>query len=133
MSVEDNKHNLSPKAALLLATITMTAIDGELNENEVAIMNRLDGFNISDDWDSAIRVWNALSIDECIPLIAETLDAEQQRVVMANMVDIAMADGGLDETENFLLRAYSQAFDVSDADIENIVDVITIKNDKSRF
>lgn len=133
MSVEDRKHHLSPKAALLLATITMTAIDGELNENEVAIMNRLDGFNLSEDWDLAISVWNDLSIDECIPLIAHTLDVKQQRVAMANMVDIAMADGALDETENFLLRAYSQAFDVSEADIENIVDVITIKNDKSRF
>lgn len=133
MSVEDHKHHLSPKAALLLATITITAIDGELNENEVAIMNRLDGFNLSEDWDLAISVWNDLSIDECIPLIAQTLDAKQQRVAMANMVDIAMADGALDETENFLLRAYSQAFDVSEADIENIVDVITIKNDQTRF
>ncbi|MFT5572521.1 MAG: putative tellurite resistance protein B-like protein [Cryomorphaceae bacterium] len=133
MSVEDQKHHLTAKAALLLSTITMTAIDGELNENEVAIMNRLDGFNLSEDWDSAISAWNDLAIDECITLVAQILDVKQQRVAMANMVDIALADGSLDETENFLLRAYAQAFDVSDADIENIVDVITIKNDKSRF
>jgi uncharacterized tellurite resistance protein B-like protein len=133
MSVEDQKHHLTAKAALLLATITMTAIDGELNENEVAIMNRLDGFNLSDDWDTAISAWNDLAIDECVTLVAQILDVKQQRVAMANMVDIALADGSLDETENLLLRAYAQAFDVNDADIENIVDVITIKNDKSRF
>ena len=133
MSVEDKKHHLTPKAALLLSAITMTVIDGELNENEVAIMNRLDGFNLSEDWDSAISAWNEFAIDECIPIVAQSLDAKQQRVAMANLIDIAMADGSLDETENILLRAYSQAFDVSDADIENMVDVITIKNDKSRF
>lgn len=124
---------LRPKAALLLATITMAAIDGNLNRNEVAIMNRLDGFTTTEDWDAAIAVWNELEVDECIRLIAGLLDAKQQRVAMANMVDIAMADGFLDEAENILLRAYAGAFDVSEDDIEKIVDVITIKNDKSRF
>lgn len=133
MSVEDRNHRLTPKAALLLATITITAIDGQLNENEVAIMNRLDGLTTSDDWDLAIAVWDELALEECIPLVASSLDVKQQRVAMANMIDIALADGFLDEAENVLLRAYSQAFDVSDEDIEKIVDVITIKNDKSRF
>ncbi len=127
-----NSH-ITPKAALLLATITVTAIDGDLDANEVAIINRLDGANTSDDWDTAIQVWNETSVDECIPIVAASLDAKQQRVVMANLVDIAMADGFLDESENVLLRAYAGAFDVSEADIEKIVDVITIKNDKSRF
>lgn len=130
---EPQKFILSPKAALLLATITMTAIDGELDENEIAIINRLDGSTTTDAWDSAIAVWNAIHVDECIPLIAETLDPKQQRVALANMVDIAMADGFLDEAENVLLSAYAGAFDVSEADVERIVDVITIKNDKSIF
>jgi uncharacterized tellurite resistance protein B-like protein len=52
---------------------------------------------------------------------------------MANMVDIAMADGAFDQNENVLLRAYVNAFDVLDEDVERIVDVITIKNDKSLF
>ena len=95
---------LTPKSALLLAAITVTAIDGDLDEREVAIINRLDGFNTSDDWDTAIAVWNEMSVDQCIPLVASNLDPKQQRVVMANLVDIAMADGFLDEAENILLR-----------------------------
>ena len=109
---------LTPKSALLLAAITVTAIDGDLDEREVAIINRLDGFNTSDDWDTAIAVWNEMSVDQCIPLVASNLDPKQQRVVMANLVDIAMADGFLDEAENILLRAYALAFDVSEEDIE---------------
>lgn len=125
--------DLNPKSALLLAAITIAAIDGKLDKNEVAIINRLDGFTTSEDWDTAIQVWDHTSVDQCIPIVAAALDDKQQRVAMANLVDIAMADGYLDEAENILLRAYSHAFNVSERDIEKIVDVITLKNDKSRF
>lgn len=124
---------LTPKAALLLSAISITMIDGEADPNEVAIINRLDGFNLSDDWDTAIQVWNEASIEDCISAIASSLDAKQQRVVMANLVDIALADGFLDKVENTLLRVYARAFSVSEEDIERIVDVLSIKNDKSRF
>jgi uncharacterized tellurite resistance protein B-like protein len=124
---------MTPKSALLLSAITMAAIDGELDKNEMAIINRLDGFSLSDEWDLAIAVWDIKPLDECIVLVAESLDEKQQRVAMANMVDIAMADGSLDEAENMLLRAYADAFGVADSEIERIVDVITIKNDKSLF
>jgi len=124
---------LTPKAALLLSTITMAAIDGELDRNEIAIINRLDGFSLSGEWDLAIAVWEVTPVEECIILISQTLNSKQQRVAMANMVDIAMADGSFDQNENVLLRAYANAFDVLDEDVERIVDVITIKNDKSLF
>ncbi|MGK0375398.1 MAG: putative tellurite resistance protein B-like protein [Arenicella sp.] len=124
---------LTPKAALLLSTITMAAIDGKLDRNEIAIINRLDGFSLSEEWDLAIAVWEATPVEECIILISQTLNPKQQRVAMANMVDIAMADGAFDQNENVLLRAYVNAFDVLDEDVERIVDVITIKNDKSLF
>jgi hypothetical protein len=44
-----------------------------------------------------------------------------------------MADGSFHESENVLLRAYTTAFTVSDAEVEKIVDVITLKNDKTGF
>ena len=124
---------LTPKAALLLSTITMAAIDGELDKNEIAIINRLDGFSLSGEWDLAIAVWDVTPVDECILLITKALNPKQQRVAMANMVDIAMADGSFTQDENVLLSAYAKAFDVLDKDVERIVDVITIKNDQSLF
>jgi len=126
-------NDFTPKAALVLAAITMSAIDGDLDENEIAIINRICGSDTSKAWDAAIAVWDVKHVDECIELIADLLDSKQQRVVLANMVDVAMADGYLDEAENMLLRAYVAAFDVADQDVEKIVDVITIKNDKTRF
>ena len=124
---------LTPKAALLLSTITMAAIDGELDKNEIAIMNRLDGFSLSDEWDLAIAAWDVTPVDECILLITKVLNPKQQRVALANMVDIAMSDGSFTQDENYLLSAYAKAFDVLDKDVERIVDVITIKNDQSLF
>lgn len=133
MNQQTMTSTLPPKAALLLATITITAIDGDLDEREVAIINRLDGIKTSDDWDIAIDMWNEKAVDECIPIVTASLNPRQQRMAMANMVDIAMADGRLDEAENILLRAYAKAFDVSDSDVEKIVDVITMKNNVALF
>lgn len=124
---------LPPKSALLLSAITISAVDGELDPNEVAIINRMDGLTTSADWELAIGVWDETPLEECIQLVAGSLNEKQQRVAMANMVDIAMADGSLHESENVLLRAYSDAFQVEDKEIERIVDVITLKNDKSAF
>jgi len=124
---------LTPKSALLLAAITVTAIDGDLDVNEVAIINRLDGFTTSTDWEIAVAVWNETPLEECISMVASALDTRQQRVTIANLVDIAMADGALHEDENMLLRAYTAAFDVSDSEIERIVDVITLKSETNSF
>ena len=124
---------LPPKSALLLSAITISAVDGELDPNEVAIINRMDGLTTSADWELAIGVWDETPLEECIQLVSSSLNEKQQRVAMANMVDIAMADGSLHESENVLLRAYSDAFQVDDKEIERIVDVITLKNDKSAF
>ncbi len=124
---------LTPRAALLLAAITVSAADGDLDVNEMAIINRLDGFNTSVDWDFAIGVWNDTPMEDCIGLVAQSLNERQQRICLANLVDIAMADGTLHETENVLLRAYTSAFSVDDSEVEKIVDVITLKNDKAGF
>lgn len=124
---------LTPRAALLLAAITVSAVDGELSTNEVAIINRLDGFTTSSDWDFAIGVWNDTPMEDCIDLVAKSLSHRQQRICFANLVDIAMADGSMHESENFLLSAYTSAFSVEDAEVERIFDVITLKNDKAGF
>ena len=132
-SIGTPNSEFTPKAALVLASITMAAIDGDLDENEIAIINRICGSATSKAWDSAIAVWDAKHVDECIEMVADILDPRRQRVVLANIVDVAMADGHLDEAENVLLRAYVAVFKVSDQDVEKIVDVITIKNDTRGF
>ena len=124
---------LTPRAAILLAAITISAVDGDLDVHEVAIINRLDGFSTSVDWEFAIGVWNDTPMDDCVILVAKSLNERQQRICFANLVDIAFADGSLHESENMLLRAYAAEFHADDLEVEKIVDVITLKNDKAGF
>jgi uncharacterized tellurite resistance protein B-like protein len=125
--------SLTPQAGLLLSAITMVAIDGDVDDDELAIIRRLDGSGKTDAWDSAVKVWKMKSVEECIPLAAGSMNSEQRLVTIANLIDIAMADGVLAGAEQQLLEAYVGAFEVSEAEIEKIVNVISVKNNKSIF
>ena len=124
---------LTPQGGLLLAAISMTAIDGNVDDDELAIIRRLDGSGSTADWEAAVKVWKTNSIDECIKLAAKSMNSDQQLIAMANLIDIAMADGVLGNDEKALLEAYVAAFDVGESDIGKIVDVIGIKNNKTAF
>lgn len=125
--------SLTPQGGLLLAAITMTSIDGDIDDDEIAIIRRLDGSGRTDAWESAVKAWKTKTVEECITLAAASMNGEQQLIAIANLIDIAMADGVLAGDEQRLLEAYVEAFDVSESDIERIVNVIAIKNNKSSF
>jgi hypothetical protein len=125
--------NLTPQAGLLLAAMTMVAIDGDVDEDELAIVRRLDRGNGSDDWDAAFKTWKANDTESCVSLSAAAMNPDQQLIAMANLIDIAMADGVLGNSERALLEAFVAAFDVTEGNVSAIVDVIAIKNDRSAF
>lgn len=125
--------SLTPQAGLLLSAITMAAIDGDADDDELAVIRRLDGSGRTDAWDSAVKAWKMKSLEECIQLAAGSMNSEQRLVAIANLIDIAMADGMLAGAEQKLLEAYVEAFEVGEAEIEQIVNVISIKNNKSIF
>jgi len=125
--------SLTPQAGLLLSAITMVAIDGDVDDDELAIIRRLDGSGRTDAWDSAVKAWKMKSVEECIPLAANSMNSEQRLSAMANLIDIAMADGVLADAERQLLEAYVQAFEISQEEIERIVNIVSIKNNKSIF
>lgn len=125
--------SLEPLGALLLAAITMTAADGDIEDDEVAIIRRLDQGEESRQWNEAIKVWKDKTFDECIDIVTRSLNSEQKLSTMANLIDIAMADGSLAGKEKDLLEAYMDAFQLDPNDVEKIVDVISIKNGRSAF
>ncbi len=125
--------SLTPQGGLLLAAITMVAIDGDVDDDELAIIRRLDGSGKTTDWESALKVWKSKKIEECIYMAAHSMNTEQQHTAIANLIDIAMADGILVGDEENLLEAYVEAFDVPIDQIKAMINVISIKNDKSIF
>ncbi len=125
--------SLNPQAGLLLSAITMVAIDGDVDDDELAIIRRLDGSRSTDAWEAALKTWKRKTTSECIILASESMNDKQRMVAIANLIDIAMADGFLAGAEKDLLEAYVKAFDLQDSDVRGIVDVISVKNNKVVF
>lgn len=124
---------LTPQAGLLLAAITMVSADGDVDDDELAIIRRLDGSGTTVAWETAVKTWKARSSAECVALATAAMNPKQRLMAMANLIDIAMADGGLAGAEKTLLEAYVTAFGCSGAEVQKIVEVVSLKNDKSIF
>lgn len=125
------KEQISPQVGLLLSAITMIAADGVVDDDELAILRRLDSGGTA--FDVALRAFKSNSFDDCISLATKAMNPEQRLVAMANLVDIAMADGYLHGSEKELLEAYVDAFSIESSIVETIVEVIAIKNNKDLF
>ena len=124
---------LNPKSAFALAILTVIAADGQVDEEEFLYLRRLFKSDQS-ALETAIKVIkNGTSIRDCVPMIAATLDDKQKKVVMANLVDVAMADGVLAGAEKETLSLYLDAFKMSEADIAPIVETIALKNNSGVF
>jgi uncharacterized tellurite resistance protein B-like protein len=128
-----NEAKLTPKSAFVLAALTLIAADGQIDEEEIFALRRL----VKGDTDAiktAQKVWQATpNFKELLPIIAAALDAKQREVVIANLIDLAMADGTLAYAEKELLGLYLQAFQISEETVKPIIDVVALKNNSSVF
>jgi uncharacterized tellurite resistance protein B-like protein len=128
----ETKVELSPKAAMLLAAITMVAADGDTDDDEISIISRMDRKQ-DGAFDQAAKVWKMSEFKECMELATEAMNADQKVTTLANLVDIAMADGTLEGNEKKLLEAYVKLFGVPEATVSQIVEVMAIKNNEAVF
>jgi uncharacterized tellurite resistance protein B-like protein len=126
--------NLSPRGAMLLACISMVGADGHIDEDEAAITYRIDGEQHTRAWYQALDAWRRVSTAaDCVELVAARLDTEQRRFTLANLVDIAMADGFLEGTEKALLEICVEAFGTDPLFVDAVCEVIGTKNNRSLF
>lgn len=123
---------LKPKSALALAAMTMISIDGVIEDEELDHLKRiLKGDRES--FDQAYKVYKDKSVSEIVELVSKQLDQKQKLCVIANLIDIAMADGILAGAEEKLLMSYISSFQLTEDSIRNIVNSAAIKNDLSIF
>jgi uncharacterized tellurite resistance protein B-like protein len=123
---------LSPKGALALASMTIIAADGSIDEDEIAGLRRIvrgdeNAFN------QAYKVFKNKPIAECVEVVNKSLDEKQKACVVANLVDLAMADGVLAGAEEKLLTSYINSFKLPDDSIKKIIDVVEVKNNFTVF
>ena len=129
---EGKEVQLTPKAALALAAMTMIGIDGAIEEEEVDTLKRIvRGDGVA--FDQAYKVYKDKPIQECIQLVGKAIDEKQKVAIIANLLDIAMADGLLAGAEKELMMLYLDSFKISEEIVKDIVDVIAVKNDFSIF
>lgn len=123
---------LTPKSALALAAMTIIGIDGSIEDDEISAINRIvRGDDVA--FDQALKVYKDKSIQECVQLVSKAIDQKQKLTIIANLLDIAMADGMLAGAEKDLMMAYIDSFQTPEEAIKGIVDVIAVKNDFSIF
>ena len=125
---------LTPRAAMLLASMSMVAADGDIDDDGTAIIRRIDCSENTPDWDKAKEAWKHVSgPNECVDLTSPHLNEEQRRFTIANLIDIAMADGVLAGTEQRLLERYLESFELDEGFNKGVVDVVSVKNHQAPF
>lgn len=124
--------SLTSKSALALSAMTVIGADGVIEDEELEGLQRI----VRGDekaFRDAYAVYKARTIEECLHLVASVLNDDQKAATIANLLDIAMADGVLAGAEEALLQAYVSEFGLSDDDLKMIIDVIALKNNFSIF
>ena len=97
----NGNEKLSPKGALVLAALTLVMADGEVDDEEIAMVNRMvDGDGQA--FEEAMRAYKLQnSFDALVQQVTQSTNNEQKNAIMANLLDIAMADGILVGDETF--------------------------------
>jgi uncharacterized tellurite resistance protein B-like protein len=122
----------TPKAALVLGALTMVGADGHLDEQETSSIKRIARGDLI-AYEEGFNRYKALDIAESLKLIATVLDNNQRLALIANLLDIAMADGVLAGGEQTLINLYLETFQLPEEQVNNIIDVMALKNDFSIF
>ena len=124
--------SLTPKGAFALSAMTIIGIDGSIEEEEIDALQRIVRGD-RDAFDQAYKVYKDRSVSECIQVVDKSLNEKQKVAVIANLLDLAMADGMLAGSEEELLTSYINTFQIPDDIVKDIIDVVSIKNDFSVF
>ncbi len=119
---------LSQQGALLLSVMTMICINGDMDYDEVAIIERMNSGNSANDWENVYKIWSNKSTQECIDIVAQIAGETEKKTIITNLINLAMPDALLHEPEKTLLVAYVKALDIDITYVEQVMDVIRIKN-----
>ncbi len=126
---------LNPAIALAGSMIYIMASDGELAEEEMAyLVSTLQSFGDAEELvRSASKYAKNKDLETFQKEANEILNHDQKMTVLANLIDLLLADGRAEEEEQDLFFSFVHAFGVSENDIQPFIDIISIKNDYAVF
>ena len=126
---------LTPAIALASSMIYMMASDGELAEEEMNyLFVTLQSFGDPQELvNSASKYAKKNDLESFQKEANELLNNDQKMTLLANLIDLLLADGSAEEEEQELFFTFADAFGVSEEDISVYIDIISVKNDFAIF
>ena len=126
---------LTPAIALATSMIYMMAVDGDISDEEMNYLAvKLYAIGDADD---LIRLSHKYSKKQDLEAFQkeanEQLSEEQKYTVLANLIDLLLADGSAEDEEQSLFFSFVEAFGISEDDIQPYIDIISVKNDLASF
>lgn len=119
----------SPVVISAACLIAMSECDEEKHETEEGFLKRLIAR------DEVMKESNALlefkGLDGLIEALPDSLNGDQRRCLMVNLLGIAMVDGELKSTEQELIGRFQKTMGVSDEDFHWFLEVLLAKNNLS--
>ena len=126
---------LTPAVALAGSMIYIMASDGELADEEMHyLVSTLQSFGDPEELvNSAYKYAKKNDLETFQKKANEILNHDQKMTVLANLIDLLLADGRAEEEEQELFFSFVHAFKVSEDEIQPFIDIISIKNDIAIF
>lgn len=124
---------LDKREAVAAVTMLISSADGDMSEMETEVaaaamirMRLFSGYDV--DFNRVYRLMVNHDAAQIISAIKNALPMELRETAFAIAVDIALADGYLDPSEQECLEDLFQGLGISEALATNIIEVIMIKN-----
>jgi len=126
---------LTPAIALATSMIYMMSVDGDISDEEMNYL-AVKLYAIGDA-DELIRLSQKYSKKQDLHAFQkeanEKLTEDQKFTLLANLIDILLADGSAEEEEQDLFFSFVEAFGISHEEIQPYIDILSVKNDLASF
>lgn len=126
---------LTPAIALATSMIYMMASDGEVEDEEMNYLAvKLYAIGDAEELIELSRKYSKKQDLEAFQKEAnEKLTEDQKFTILANLIDLLLADGDADEEEQNLFFSFAEAFGISEDDVQPYIDILSVKNDFASF
>ena len=123
---------LSPPLVLTACLLYIMASDGKIQEQESSQLQQVIGGN-DGLLAHALAYVKAFPVEKFLEDAPSVLSQKDKLCIMANLYDSMLADGNADKREHEIFNTFREAFDLQKSDINLIVEVVTLKNNKAIF
>ncbi len=130
-----SKVELTPAIALATSMIYMMASDGEIADEELNYLAvKLHAIGNAEELIELSHKYSKRQDLKAFQKEAnEKLTKDQKLTVLANLIDILLADGEADESEQELFFSFVEAFGITEDEIQPYIDILSVKNDLASF